>query len=55
VNERKGISADKIPVSGLPDPKWLVIDRDLAYEWDSYQDLAWSLALTRNMLEIIGA
>lgn len=35
-------------------PKWLVADHDLAYDRDSYEDLAWSLSYIRNMLKICG-
>ena len=35
-------------------PKWLVMDHDLAYARDSFQDLAWSLQYTRTLLSIIG-
>jgi len=35
------------------DPQWFVIDHDCAYDRDAYQDLAWSLAFTQNMLNIL--
>ncbi len=41
-----------MPLCLACDPKWLVMDHDLSYERDPYEDLKWSLDYTRRLLAV---
>jgi sugar phosphate isomerase/epimerase len=43
-----------MPLCLAPDPEWLVIDHDLAYERNPYEDLRLSLEYVKNLLRIAG-
>ncbi|MDR3086116.1 MAG: TIM barrel protein [Christensenellaceae bacterium] len=42
-----------MPLCLACEPKWFVIDHDLAYERDPYEDLKWSLEYTKNLVALL--